>query len=287
MHAPVPTRLLSELRTALAIGVQAGIEAVCAAWALRPLTGGRNNLVYGRADSGHETCMKLYKVDERRRVDREWAALTLMAENDIDQVPIPLWYDPDPRSPAIGMTMVPGKHLDSTDVSQLKALATAHTRLQQLPLRGLLAETDRIDSAAHYIHRLTTIWPQQLADHRDDPLTADMFRLLSQWDASGDRQLLTEPAEPVFSRGDANLLNWLWADGTIGCVDFEFAGRSDAAFDAADLIEHISARSVSDETWHTLIPELGVDHSSIKRFSAARRTTTLRWLAVLWKQRHQ
>ncbi|RBQ12123.1 aminoglycoside phosphotransferase family protein [Spongiactinospora rosea] len=205
----------------------------------------------------------------------------------MDQVPIPLWYDPDPRSPAIGMTMVPGTHLDSTDVSQLKALATTHTRLQQLPLHGLLAETDRIDSAAHYIHRLTTIWPQQLAQHRDDPLTADMFRLLTQWDASGDRQLLSEPAEPVFSRGDANLLNWLWDDGTIGCVDFEFAGRSAPAFDAADLIEHISARSISDETWHTLIPELGVDHSLIKRFRAAQRTTALRWLAVLWKQRHR
>ncbi|RBQ15352.1 hypothetical protein DP939_36555 [Spongiactinospora rosea] len=84
MHAPTPTRLLSELRTALAIGDQAGIDAVCEAWALRPLTGGRNNLAYGWADSGHETCIKLYKVDERRRADREWAALTLMAENDMD-----------------------------------------------------------------------------------------------------------------------------------------------------------------------------------------------------------
>ncbi|MDF5758823.1 phosphotransferase [Spongiactinospora sp. TRM90649] len=48
-------------------------------------------------------------------------------------------------------------------------------------------------------------------------------------------------------------------DGTIGCVDFEFADRSDPAFDAADLIEHISSRSVSDETWEALVSELGVE----------------------------
>ncbi|MGH3857078.1 MAG: hypothetical protein ACRDR6_27065, partial [Pseudonocardiaceae bacterium] len=32
---------------------------------------------------------------------------------------------------------------------------------------------------------------------------------------------------------------------------------------------------------------LGVDHHNRQRFEAAQRTCALRWLAVLWKQRHR
>jgi thiamine kinase-like enzyme len=98
---------------------------------------------------------------------------------------------------------------------------------------------------------------------------------------------LALPARPVFSRGDANLLNWLHDHDTARCVDFEFSGRSDVAFDAADQIEHISSRAIPDHTWHELEPHLGVDHHNRSRFNAARRTCALRWLAVLWKQCHQ
>ncbi|MEO7194235.1 MAG: hypothetical protein ABIZ05_05340 [Pseudonocardiaceae bacterium] len=91
----------------------------------------------------------------------------------------------------------------------------------------------------------------------------------------------------MFSRGDANLLNWLHDGDTARCVDFEFSGRSDVAFDAADQIEHISSRAIPDDTWRELEANLGVDHHNRRRFEAARRTCALRWLAVLWKQRHR
>ncbi len=67
-----------------------------------------------------------------------------------------------------------------------------------------------------------------------------------------------------------------------GTANFEFSGRSDIAFDAADQIEHISSRAVPDHTWHDLEANLGVDHHNRQRFHAAQRTCALRWLAVLW-----
>ncbi|MEV6923798.1 hypothetical protein AB0M46_04695 [Dactylosporangium sp. NPDC051485] len=50
--------------------------------------------------------------------------------------------------------------------------------------------------------------------------------LLSAWHRNGDADLVTEASEPVVSRGDANLLNWLLTDQGAGCVDFEYAGYS-------------------------------------------------------------
>jgi hypothetical protein len=69
-------------------------------------------------------------------------------------------------------------------------------------------------------------------------------------------------------------------------VDFEFSGHSDAAVDAADHIEHISTHHIPDNAWTALTHELGINHHNHARFHAARRTIALRWLAVLWKQRH-
>lgn len=159
--------------------------------------------------------------------------------------------------------------------------------MQALPLSGPLASLERVDSIGHYPARLTEVWPGQLTDTANDPLTADMLVLLRRWEDSGDAQMLARPAPVVFSRGDANLCNWHLDSSRAYVVDFEFSGFSDVAVDAADHIEHISARAVPDHVWEVTKADLGVDHTNRSRYEAAQRTIALRWLAVLWKQRHQ
>ncbi|MGH3875260.1 MAG: phosphotransferase family protein [Pseudonocardiaceae bacterium] len=283
-----PTALLAELRHSRAAG-QARHQQTLQTWRLRPLTGGRNNEVYSWTGPETPICIKIYKLDQRQRAQREWRALTLLAHHGADYAPTPLWIDEASDQPAIGMSLLPGHPLpdvEDTTVA-LKSLAEITRALQEIPLSEPLASWDRIDSVEHYLTRLTELWPQQLADHTDDPLTGDMLTLLSRWHDSGDAHTLARPAHPVFSRGDSNLLNWLHDGHTLRCVDFEFSGRSDVAFDAADQIEHISSRAIPDHTWHQLEANLGVDHHNRPRFHAAQRTCALRWLAVLWKQRHR
>jgi Ser/Thr protein kinase RdoA (MazF antagonist) len=286
-----PPALLGTLRRARS-GAPGLLDGALRDLCLRPLSGGRQNHVYLWVPAGDRaTVIKIYRTDDRRRADREWAALTLLAAHDIGDVPRPLWIDPDPVAPAIGMTWLHGTPLlEAADrPAALQGLARTTARMQSVPVSGLLAELPRIDSASHYAHRVTVTWPAQLARQDADPLTPAMQDLLAAWQRIGDDDLLAAPAGVVvFSHGDGNLLNWLTAGDTgSACVDFEFAGHSTAAFDAADLIEHISSRVIPDAIWQDLLPGLGVSHASHRLFAAAQRTCTLRWLAVLWKQREQ
>ncbi|ATY16992.1 thymidylate kinase (plasmid) [Amycolatopsis sp. AA4] len=281
-----PADLLNALRTARAAGADA-LAASLDELGLHPLDGGRNNDVFAWTTAATPICIKLYRKTDRQRVEREWHGLAHAAGLGI--APKPLWLDDDPEQPALGMTLLPGSPiLDVLDpASAIKALADTTRALQNVPLKEPLASLERVGSVRHHIARLTDVWPGQLAAAADDPLTPEMLTLLRRWENSGDAELLAQPAARVYSRGDANLLNWLH-DGeseSTYVADFEFSGCSDIAVDAADHIEHISARAIPDDVWTGAEADLGITPDNRARFDAARRTIALRWLAVLWKQR--
>ncbi|PKV94007.1 thymidylate kinase [Amycolatopsis echigonensis] len=279
-----PIDLLSALRTARAAGADA-LAATLDEHGLRALDGGRNNDVFVWTAAPTPICIKLYKKTDRQRVEREWHGLAHAAGLGI--APEPLWLDQDPEQPALGMTLLPGSPiLDVLDpATAIKSLANTTRALQNVPLKEPLASLERVDSIGHYIARLTDVWPGQLADAADDPQTPEMLALLHHWENSGDAELLAQPATLVYSRGDANLLNWLHEGESTYVTDFEFSGYSDIAVDAADHIEHISARVIPDDVWASAEADLGITPDNRARFEAARRTIALRWLAVLWKQR--
>jgi Ser/Thr protein kinase RdoA (MazF antagonist) len=255
----------------------------------RPLAGGRNNAVYRWESPGGSVCVKIYRTDDRRRAEREWLSLTFLSRHQVSSAPAPLWADPHPGQPAIGMTFLPGRPFPETSDRQrpLRALAAVQRQYAGLPLSGELATLERIDSASHYIRRITGIWAPVIISHPRDALTRDLLQILSQWEDSGDAAVLAEPGRPIFSRGDSNLLNWLWDGTSIRVVDYEFAGVGDLAFDCADLTEHISSRQagIDDQAWAQIVSLAGLGHADQRRFEAAQRTCALRWLAVLWKQR--
>jgi thiamine kinase-like enzyme len=285
-----PTQLLADLRRVRSsITNVEQLRKALAELGVSPLTGGmQNDLVRVTSPDGVDTVIKFYRKTDRRRADREWAALNLIRPHGVTTVPTPLWLDAAAVEPAIGMTVLNGTPLlDEPDTVQaLRALAQTTLRLQAVPLAGLMAELPRIDSAEHYLVRLTEAWPELLAEQADDPLAPTMQELLAQWHRRGDAEVVIAPAgEPVLSRGDANLLNWMATATGAGCVDFEYSGYSNTPFDAADHIEHISARDVPDDVWVKVLPDLGVTDANRELFAANQRTCALRWLAVLWKQR--
>jgi Ser/Thr protein kinase RdoA (MazF antagonist) len=252
----------------------------------RPLTGGRNNRVFAWDSPDGEVCLKLYRTDKRDRAACEYQALMHVAGRGVTAGPQPLWHDPDPQLPAVAMSMLPGQPVPDLrePTTALRAIVAVLGQLRDIPL-GPFADMARVDSATNYMTRITDAWPSQLDEH-DEPLTADMRSLLDAWHEHGDASALAEPAPRIFSRGDSNLFNWLWDEPDIHVVDWEFAGYSDTAYDAAEFVEHLSAHAIDDEWWISLLPDLGINHDAIRRrFLAAQRTVALRWLSVLWKRR--
>jgi Ser/Thr protein kinase RdoA (MazF antagonist) len=283
--APEVRRLLRRLRDAR-LAEPRRAAATPADLGLQALPGGRNNQVFSwAATPGEPVCVKVYVVDQRRRADREWMALTALAAKGIGDVPRPLWRLDDPLMPVIGMTMLPGSSLSglSDPVPAMGALPRLLRRLQELPLPAV-RHLPRVDSAIHYIQRIND-WAAQLLGRDPDALTIELSRLVSRWQCSDDQRLVGQPGLRRFSRGDGNLDNWLWDGRRLRVVDFEYCGYSDPVFDAADLVEHISARAIADAIWDEFASEIGVTGADAPRFAAARRTYALGWLAVLWKYR--
>ncbi len=288
----VPTELLHDLRTRHRSGQ---LDQAVHGWWLRPLTGGRNNHVYAWDSPEGQVCLKLYRIDKRDRAGCEWQALNHLAAHDVPGIPAPLWYDPDLELPAVAMSLLPGTPVPqlSDARSAISAVIALQRKIRNVPL-GPFAQFSRADTVTTYLRRVITTWPEQLHQHPDESLTGELLALLNRWRDSGDTTLLGEvPAsQRVLSRGDSNLLNWHWHEPSqsLGVVDFEFAGYSDTAFDAADLLEHPGTRELAhqfpDEQWEQFLPELGViEEHTCERFRAAQRLCALRWLAVLWKRR--
>jgi hypothetical protein len=76
----------------------------------------------------------------------------------------------------------------------LRALAAVQRHYAELPLPAELAALERIDSASHYVHRITSVWAPVIRSHRREALTRDLLQILSQWEDSGDAAILAEPA---------------------------------------------------------------------------------------------
>ncbi len=254
---------------------------------MRRLSGGRRNRSFAWDGPGGEICLKLYASGDHDRAIREYRALVHLAESGITAVPQPLWHDPNPELSAVATTMLPGLAVPGLDepVSALRAMVAVLSDVRRVPA-GPFADTPRVGAARDIAHRLMGAWSGQLDDHLDDPDTYDMRASLDAWSECGAVTTLLDPAPRIFSRGDSSLSNWLWDGSNARVAGWEFAGYSEAAYDAADIIEHPSARAIDDARWISLLPDLRVsDEDSRRRFLAAQRTVALHWLSRLWQRR--
>ena len=86
---------------------------------------------------------------------------------------------------------------------------------------------------------------------------------------------------PVFAMGDGNLSNFIWCDGDVRVVDFEDSGRSDRAFELADVVEHISMWVNDSVDTDQLTDAFVLDTGEISRFTACRRLWATFWLLML------
>src|SRR5712692_930254 len=246
---------------------------------LRRLSGGMNNRVY--ASDG--VCVKLYKIDDRRRWEREWRALTFLADAGIEIAPRPLWYDPNGSPPAVAMELLSGEPLHELPIGagELTALGEALTTLHQAP--GVNTYPTTVFGTPEMFVELVALAAQRLVHLEHDPLAPESAARLQAWLALDDRNLLAGSAPPAFSRGDANLANCLWDAKRVRIIDFEYAGQSDVAFDLGDLVEHTNAQHVPEQAWAPFLGRFDLDTAGRRRFMDARRLVAHVWLTIFWR----
>jgi hypothetical protein len=93
-----------------------------------------------------------------------------------------------------------------------------------------------------------------------------------------DAVFAAEPP-PVFGTGDGNLANVLWDGSRARLVDFEFSGRSDLAYELAEVAEHVSAKNVLAPG--DLLDRFEPTPSERSRVRECRRLLAVFWLLAL------
>ncbi|MFE5328885.1 phosphotransferase family protein [Embleya sp. NPDC056575] len=242
-----------------------------------------------------DTVVKTFGAGAHDNHRREWTALTLLHRFAPDLAPRPVSRDPRPSCPVVVMSRLPGAALRGTSVrdERVDALATTLNTLyaavpdevvRELPVRP--GQQDpiiaRIDEWARW--RLDTTPPVRRA------LAAGVHWL----NRGGGRRALGRGRVPaVFGPGDGNLANYLEDPGAcpddavrgtqarIRVVDFEESGRSDRAFELAEITEHVSSWVDTSLDVRRLLDRVDLTPAEAARVSDCRRLLALVWLFLL------
>lgn len=280
----VPAKILAAARNYHQQPLAANRQAL-QAFDVSPLPGGMNNSVYICRATRRPYCIKIYKVDDRCRAEREWLSLHALAERGLAVAPQPLWFDPDPTAPAIGMEYLPGAPLSQQELSRpiLIQLADMLRQIYALTPASVDYPYLAIGRAPERIRRIED-WVDRMRGDTE-PVAADVWLVAEQWLHSAARKILSQPAPAVFSSGDPNLANCLWDGAAVRCVDFEYGGWSDLAFDLADVREGLYAQQVPDNDWDAFLSCFDLSDQAVHdRFHAARQLCAIFWGFLLWQR---
>jgi thiamine kinase-like enzyme len=85
----------------------------------------------------------------------------------------------------------------------------------------------------------------------------------------------------VFGPGDGNLANYLWDGTRVQVVDFEDSGRSDRAFELAEITEHVSSWVGPPLDVPSFLAHFDLTSAEASRLRDCRRLLALVWLFLL------
>lgn len=272
-------------------------------WLVRPVSGGRNNLLFrvtqGAGKPGQrDLAVKLTRRDARDRAGREYHGLALLAAHAPGLAPQPCLLERDRwPQPVVVQTWMDGS-----------------------PVAQLHGPPDWLHLAEYYaaVHRLRpeTVDPALAAQVRPSALTfftaregvdyvlAELDRLPAEGRPPGLDALATRLAETpfpqwpaparVFGRCDPNIANFLWVktDHAMASVDWENSGWLDPAFELGDLMTHPCYRVAASGEWQHYLSCCAALHPDdphlVTRIRAFRAILLVRWAGIFaryWYER--
>lgn len=214
--------------------------------------------------------------------DREWRGLGLLDAHAPGLAPVPLGRETEAGAPVVVMGRVPGEPLGSAPLTapQVEALADALRRLFAVPLPDDLPERWMGPSVARSRVRAWAADPRDLSPCHEPGLVADALDRARAWLAADD-PAADRVVDAVAAVGDGNLANVLWDGAACRLVDFEEFGRSDVAYEVADVVEHASARLDRHLDADDLLHRLPLTADQRARLAVHRRLLASFWLVML------
>jgi Ser/Thr protein kinase RdoA (MazF antagonist) len=186
---------------------------------------------------------KRFRSWDRGEPEREWTALTLLAEHAPGLAPQPIRAELDADPPVIEMSCLAGvplgRPLSAHQAAVLAAtLGRLWTAVPQAALGNLPARPPNSSAFVAQVRRLLTVHDQRNVDE----FARNALQAGRAWFAHTSFDRLDDEVM-VLGQGDPNLANFLWDGTDIRIVDFEDSGASSRAFELAILVEHVSAWS--------------------------------------------
>ena len=192
---------------------------------------------------GRTLVSKRFKSWSRDEPRREWTALGLLQEHAPDLAPQPVRAGLDDTPPSVTMRRLPGVPLGLAplDSHQLDAQMAAIERLHSAVPAGVLEALPPRVWPARDLLTAVRDWIAQGPSAGDDSTVRAALAGAAAWTArpAQDRLVATEGVA-VLGRADGNLANDIWDGTVVRLVDFEDSGRSDRAYELADVVEHLS-----------------------------------------------
>lgn len=234
---------------------------------------------------GTDAVVKTYRQRARREPEREWATLRLLARHAPDLAPAPLGARLDGVPPTVRMSRLPGRPLRGTTVDAdtalgrlVEAIATLHAAVPVAELAGLQPASYLPARAVE----MARTWSATAPAFGARPPVRSAYAAAVDWLAATDLDaLIHEPVDPVLGIADGNLANYLDDGMRVRIVDFENAGRSDRAFELADLVEHPSAWVDGSLDVDGFLAGCGITDRERPRLLAFRRLGAFFWLVHL------
>ncbi|MBN1878146.1 MAG: aminoglycoside phosphotransferase family protein [Anaerolineae bacterium] len=237
------------LLTYLAVGKHPA-EEVWQGWHIRPIVGGRNNLLYRATGSIGDFAIKFTIRDERDRAGREFGALTALQQVGYTLAPVPVLLDCDSYSlPVVVQTWLEGEVVDAAPTSDvdweqlIRHLAILHTVTPdkvQVQLRTATINAYSVTEGRQLIQMHAAHIPPEAQPAALRALLQQFQSLpLPEW----------EGKYVSLIRLDNNTLNYIRRPGSWVSVDWENSGWGDPAFDIANLITHAAYCGVPRSRW--------------------------------------
>ncbi|MGW4473945.1 phosphotransferase family protein [Nonomuraea sp. NPDC004354] len=212
-------------------------------------------------------------VDGKTGADeREWRALTLLGEHAPGLAPAPIAFEPGVVVMSrVDGTPVRGVPSGAAPLAELAAtLGRLHAAVPARVLRDLPERPWQVEQLAAQVRAWCAAWRPR--GTRADLAVREGARWLEGWRPG------TAGVRPAFGAGDGNLSNFLWDGVRVRVVDFEDSGRSDRAYELAELAEHVSAW-VDGEV--DVLARVELDRDEAARVRECRRLQALTWLFLL------